>query len=518
MTTDRIQRNGVFTFLFILLSVFVSHTSKSQEDILARRISLSNQRATIYSVLNQISDSIGFYFAYSSKDVPSDKVVRVNISNASLNDALNQILGDTLFRYKVFEGHILIQKKELSQKKASFTEGEQTPRNINIRGRVLDAGTHEPLQFATVGIPSIGMGNITNQDGTFNLKIPLDHSDATIHISHLGYKTKKLSAQLLSQQPIDIFLSTDYISIQEVFIRNIDPQTLVKEAVSRIPQFFSSHPMYLTAFYREGVLKSNKYQNYSEAVFRIYKASYSKAFDTDQVKLIKSRKIHNVEQADTLSIKLRGGISSSLVLDIAKNLPDFFNPETQEWFTYTRHDIVSIGDRTAYEIAFEQKKNISEPLFSGVIYIDTENLAILGSDFGFNQRWVSVISGRYVQKRNRKYIIKAESITYSVRYKEINGNYYISHVRGDLKFKYRKRRSLFYSPFHTFLELATTSIDTLNVKRFDRREIERTTSVFADEAHEFDENFWRDFNIIAPEESVLEMLNLINARIENMEF
>jgi hypothetical protein len=506
--------------LICVLLCFYAFTLRGQnpEEVLNRVISLPSNKTTIYNALNQITDSTGFLFAYNSKDVYSDKIIKPSVKNMLLRDALNQILGDTTLRFKVINQHILIYKvieNAPSDAPASEKNGEKQQK-VAIRGRVLDSKTKQPIPYATIGIPILGIGTITNQDGAFSLWLFEGFINYNLMVAHIGYQPKELSINLFYQQPIDIFLKTEYISLQEVFIRNIEPQSLVREALSRIPTNFHTEPVILTAFYREGVLMNNKYQNYSEAVFNIYKSSYSKQYDSDQVKLLKSRKFHNIEQSDTLNIKLKGGLNSTLTLDIVKNFPDFFDEESQALFNYTRKDIVTIGNRTAYEIAFEQKQTIKEPLLLGVIYIDMENFAILGADFEINPKYVSSSSSRFVQKRNRNFVVKAERIKYSVRFREVNSVHYLVHVRGDLNFKYRKRRSLFYNPFHAFLELATTQIDTLNVKRFDKKEVEKTTGVFTDIAHDYDDMFWRDFNIISPEQSILESLQLIQTKIESI--
>jgi hypothetical protein len=512
----RICLYGIGILLGFLLFFTSNAKAQETEEIFRKRISLPSQKTSIYNALNQLSDSTGYLFAYSSNDVLSDRTIRPNIKNIPLREALFQILGDTLFKFRIIEKHILIYK-ETTQKTISADENiEESKSRLAIKGRILDSKTRQPIIYATVGLPLFGIGTITNQDGTFYLKIPSELLNNHIIISHIGYESKEMSVAILSQQTVDIFLETNYISIQEVFIRNIEPQFLVKEAVLRIPTNFNANPAYLTAFYREGVVKDNKYQNYSEAIFSIYKTSYSNNYETDQVKLLKSRKIHNIEQTDTISIKLRGGVNSALLLDISKNLPDFFDIETINYFNFSRKDIVTIGNRTAYEIAFEQKPHIAEALLKGVVYIDMENLAILGADFEINPKFISSVADMFLLKRNRKFIIKPERVYYSVRYSKVNESYNLSHVRGDLHFKYRKRKSIFYSPFHTFIELVVTQIETQNVKRFDRHEIEKTTTVFTDNNYEFDEQFWGDFNIITPEQSIFDALNQINSKIEQI--
>ena len=72
-----------------------------------------------------------------------------------------------------------------------------------------------------------------------------------------------------------------------------------------------------------------------------------------------------------------------------KNLPDFLLLESgEELYTYTSGDIVSVDDRTANVVYFEQKRGVKEPLFCGELYIDSENSALLRARFEIHPRYV----------------------------------------------------------------------------------------------------------------------------------
>jgi hypothetical protein len=506
---------SVITMLFMLL-IATNSSGQVDDDVFNIKVTLSKQRTTIYQALNQISDSIGYFFAYDSRVVYSDRRIRPNITQKPLLNTLQEILGDTTLKFNVVDKHILIFRDQDLYSQQQNQSKPITTDFLSLKGRVFDSETRQPIPYATVGIPKLALGNITNQDGVFLLRIPKNIGVPSISISHVGYKTKQIPISIFQYDLIDIYLNTDYISIQEVIIRNVDPLTLIKEAIQKIPENYSQKPVYLKSFYREGVVKNKKYQNYSEAIFNIYKTPYNWGFDVDQVKLLKSRKTQNIDPTDTLSIKLRAGINGSLNLDIAKNLPMFLQEENFELYNYTRKDIITIGNRTAYEIAFNQKEEIAEPLFNGVIYIDIETLAILGAEFEVNPLYISRVTDQYVYKRLRHYRIRPDAIKYSVRYSHFENQFFLAHVRADLDFKYRKRRTLFYNPFHLFFEMVVSQIETNNVVKFDKREVETKNTVFFDLNYEYDELFWKDFNIIEPEQNVFDALKLISSKIEEI--
>ncbi|HOP03974.1 MAG TPA: carboxypeptidase-like regulatory domain-containing protein [Tenuifilaceae bacterium] len=503
------RKIGFFLILALTLTLFFSPTI-AQDSIFLKKVSVESKGKTIYQTLNQISDSIGYFFIYDSRVVDSDKCVQILVKDMPLRMVLNTILNDSTIRYKTIKNHILIYKNEVT-----IIETDTPPKPIQtIKGQVFDAQTKEPIPYVSVGIVELGIGNVTNSDGLFILKVPDGVAGFSLTVSHIGYKSQNLPAELITKDKIDIFLNVEHISIQEVIIRNVDPLSLIKQALRSVPDNYMQSSAYLTTFYREGVQKGNKYINYSEGVFKVYKSAYSKGIESDQLKLLKSRKIQNIDRSDTLIVKLKGGLSSSLILDIIKNPPTFLDPDFFQYYNYYKYDITTINNRSAYAIEFEQKETVSDPLFKGVIYIDMESLAILGATFQINPKHVKKSADQLIAKRNRKYVIKPEVVNYSVSYNEINGYLYLSHIRGDLVFKYRKRRQLFFSSFKTFMEMATSSVDTVNVKRFFRREVEKTSNVFLDNSYEYDDSFWADFNHIAPEDNLYEMLKKINLKIE----
>ena len=139
------------------------------------------------------------------------------------------------------------------------------------------------------------------------------------------------------------------------------------------------------------------------------------------------------------------------------------------------------------------------------------------ADFQINQIYVTRASRFLVVKSSAKYRTKPVSVKYSVRYQQHNGVYYLKHVRGELKFKVRRRGRVFSTDYDAFLEMATIGIDTLNVERYRRRELFSPNAVFSDQNFSYDDKFWGSFNFITPESNVLEALNDIKPMVERME-
>ena len=173
----------------------------------------------------------------------------------------------------------------------------------------------------------------------------------------------------------------EFISIPEIIIRNQIPNEIVYKTLSSIGRNYGNTPARLTAFYREGVLKKSDLQSYSEAILDIYKSAYAGTLLNDQIKVYKSRKIENIGVDDSLTVRLKAGLSTCLQLDGIKNIFDFINRESMEEYSYRITDIVSFDEESAYEIEFTQREWSETAIFKGSMFINTTDYAILRGRF-----------------------------------------------------------------------------------------------------------------------------------------
>lgn len=63
---------------------------------------------------------------------------------------------------------------------------------ILISGKVLRAGGNQPIAYVNIGIVNTGVGTISDEDGSFSIKIPLRYTNAKLSLSALGYKPVSL--------------------------------------------------------------------------------------------------------------------------------------------------------------------------------------------------------------------------------------------------------------------------------------------------------------------------------------
>ena len=500
-------RTTIHPVVLITLMLIATKVYASEPDsLLQQKITITIKPTTLFKALNQIGDKAGCFFIYDSRDVKSDKRVKLLEWNSKpLHHLLDQIINDTLIKYKVIGKHILLYKPKPSYNKKDDTR-EYNVSYVQVSGRIVDKETALPIAFATIGIPNLALGTVSNLDGIFTLKVPDAYVDSCIAISHIGYTPKIVPVGLLTSKTSEIFLEPSFIAVQEIFIRNIDPRSMVSEVVKKRFQNYIQQDIYITAFYREGVLRNKKIVSYSEAVTKIFKSSYRSDSRNDQVKLIRFRKMEQAKRRDTLDVKLQAGIKASLYIDIMKNLPDFLDPEYTQYFDYSRSDIVVYDNKTAYVIEFRQKPEIAEPLFVGSLYIDTETLTLLAAEFAINPDLVQKTASQLVVRKGKGIRVQPQKISYRVNYLEHNGKWYVNHIRGEINLRVLTRFWPIANTFELFFEYVALQLDTTNVKRFAKRETVRTNEVFSEAQAEYDPNFWSELNYIEPEVNISKAL------------
>ena len=90
---------------------------------------------------------------------------------------------------------------------------------IILQGKITDQN-NETLPFVNIGIPNKNTGTVSNENGSFKLKIPLNISEKdTVAFSYIGYKTlKKSVADLKRQQGKSIQMETEENQLEEVVL------------------------------------------------------------------------------------------------------------------------------------------------------------------------------------------------------------------------------------------------------------------------------------------------------------
>lgn len=482
--------------------ILFSLSLRGQEPLPPVEITIVSGTATINEVLESITLQTGYLFTYDAALVNGNEQVSFRVENLSLQKTLDSLLQNSQLGYRIIDRNIVIYQKNQSPPGPLL---EQIDRSL-LQGKVLDQKTGDPLAYATIGLYGTSLGSITNQEGEFSFKIPPAISDPILVISYMGFKQKFVPVVYPVHEKMTINLEREMIPLQEVIIRFSDPVLLLQEALFRIPENYLDEYATMTAFYRESVRRSTHYLAYSEAVLDVAKTPYNADFLTDAVRIRKGRKITDVSSEDTIMVKLRSGISTSIDLDVIKNRPDFLLSDFTDRYDLEFSDLMIYGERLVYVISFKQKSGITEPLFQGQMYLDQESLALLAADFEFNPELIHKAPWLFLVSRSPSIRIRPLMASYHVEYKHLNRQYHVSQVRAEVELRVRKKRHWIGSRYTISIEMAITDVIPGQRLRIDPTDRVRPNVVLSDEKFEFDPEFWGIYNTIEPEASLMESI------------
>jgi hypothetical protein len=241
-----------------------------------------------------------------------------------------------------------------------------------------------------------------------------------------------------------------------------------------------------------------------------YKSGYSENNESDLIKILKGRKSQNLDPRDSLLIKLKAGLNTTLLLDMIKNPADFLQEDYFGYYDYQLADIITDNNRETYVINFRQKETLIEPLYFGKIYIDVNNLAIKNLEFSLDKNGIEKTGDRFVIKKPRWLIVKPVEANYRVSYREFGHKYYLNLIRCETGFKIRQRKQIFSSLYDSKIEMVVTDIDTSDVKRFRHRDVAKPETIFTDLLNEKPDAFWENYNYLKPEEPLEEAMDKIS--------
>lgn len=392
-------------------------------------------------------------------------------------------------------------------KAADAEEGDEG-KFITISGVVKDRSDKSTLSYATISIPGNGAATVSNADGEFTFKIKEPVENATMKVSHLGYDNAYIRLDSKTQVSRTVWLTPSGNMLDEVIISGREPRSLVEEAIDKIPANYISEHCLLTGFYRENARKRKRYINVAEAVVRLDKSSYAGGMEDDKVQILKGRRLASPKPSDTLAVKLLGGPTSAVYLDIVKNPDLLLSRETLPLYDFHMEENVTINERPQYVVSFRPNRVLPYALYHGKLYIDRDRLSFTRAEFNLD------ISDRYkatqaiLHKKPRGLRFKPVEVSYLVNYTEHDGKSYLSYVRNSIRFKCDWRRKLFSTGYTVLSEMAVTDFQITPAGQIPSRDAFSEKEVFSDNAALFfDKDFWGSYNIIKPEESLEDALD-----------
>lgn len=374
---------------------------------------------------------------------------------------------------------------------------------ITVSGTVKDKQSKKRLEYVNVSVPGSNVGTITNSEGEFSIKVKLSLRAKSLEISHLGYLNTLIPIDGKDITDLDVKLMPTSNVLEEVVIRARDPRYIVLEAINKIGTNYSPVSNLLTGFYRETAQKGRRYINISEAVIDVYKTPYKEQkVDRDRVQIYKGRKILSQKRSDTLIVKLLGGPTLSVYVDIVKNPELLLAPDELKYYSFRMEESVMLNDRPHYVIEFEPQAILPYALYYGKLYIDKERLSFTRAEFSLSMDDRNKATQAILKKKPFGLRFKPTEVSFLVTYKENQGLTYLSYIRNEVRFKCDWKRRLFSTNYAIVSEMVVTD-GKEQAEGIPYRSAFKATQSLSDKVSNFtDEDFWGAYNIIEPTESL----------------
>lgn len=379
---------------------------------------------------------------------------------------------------------------------------------VVINGVVKDLDTKKRLDNVNVTLSGHNVGTVTNADGVFSLKVNVNNISKGLLFSHLGYLNTLVSWEEIEKQhcEITVWMNASSGSLQEVIVYGGDPQLLVKEAIRKIPENYADKSNLFSAFYRETIQKGRRYIGISEAVMDIYKTGYQKrSVNVDRAQILRGRRLMSQKPSDTLAVKVAGGPMSALFLDIAKNGDDLLDASTLYMYEFELEKPVSLDKRMQFVVSFRPAILQEYALYRGKLYIDQQGLFFTRAEFELDMSSKEKVVHSLLYKKPVGLRFNPREVSYLVTYKQQGDRTYLNYVRNVMRFKCDWKKRLFSSQFITTTEIVMVDRKEVEGSNISWRDSYKKRQVFYDIVDEYwVEDFWKDYNIIEPTESLEE--------------
>jgi hypothetical protein len=394
-----------------------------------------------------------------------------------------------------------------------FTQAVFSQNKLNISGKITDKQTGEKIEFANVGIEGKNIGTISNDEGEFTLLVPSKLANKDLVVSYIGYKPFKINILNIKNNLLDIQLIPENIEIEEVVVSALTAKQLVMEAVKKIPENYSTIPYMATGFYREIAKENNKSFEIVEAVLEFFKTSYLPDEEGDQARIIKGREVVSKKPEVFEGTKVSGGPLGGISFDIVKYKGSFLEPKTTQYYEYIYATSTKYNEKPVYVIEFDQKEGVRKPLYKGKLYIDISSLAIVSCTYQFSPKGIKYLRPGLLTRTILRFAgisLEFKKIDLGANYEEHEDKWYLKNVYVDASLsleqpKKEKKAIIDYSQ-----SLLITERNLEIVKSIPKEQQIDRKSKIADEVGEYDEEFWKNFNIIKAGQEVKRALEDIN--------
>lgn len=218
---------------------------------------------------------------------------------------------------------------------------------------------------------------------------------------------------------------------------------------------------------------------------------------------MKGRRLLSQRASDTLGVKLAGGPTLSIYVDIVKNQDALLDVETLNYYDFFMEEPVQIDNRQQYVISFRPRVVLPYALYYGKLYIDRDKLSFTRAEFSLSMDNKVKAVQAILAKKPYGLRFKPQELSFLVTYKDVDGKTFLNYIRNRIRFKCDWKRKLFSTGYTVLSEMVATDREENNVAIIPGKMAFHQKDAFYDKVDEYwSEDFWGSYNIIEPTESL----------------
>jgi TonB-dependent starch-binding outer membrane protein SusC len=186
--------------VFLMLAACLQVSAKGY----AQKISLSVREVPLEKVFKEIQRQSGYSFWYKTRQIDQATKVTLDLTNASLEEALVKCFEHLPFDYFIVEQTVVIRPR-------IETQTDVAPLLV-IKGQVKTAAG-KPLSGVSVTLKSAKKGTTTDDNGDFSISV---HNGDILVFSYVGYDTREV--KIGEQSTLEVTMAESNTTLNEIAV------------------------------------------------------------------------------------------------------------------------------------------------------------------------------------------------------------------------------------------------------------------------------------------------------------
>jgi len=401
-----------------------------------------------------------------------------------------------------------------------FIPGILLGQQAEMRGKILDNETKEPISYCIVSLKNTSTGTCSNNDGEFIFHYPDSLNQCEVTISCIGYLSQHIKLDSKNSNAITtIYLTPELYQLSEINIapNPMSAEDIVRQVIRNMHKNYQRSPYYMEGFLRDKVynLYDNKTTRLTEAAIAIEKKEFGDENNADKVKVLEIRNSYNYsELGSPVKEKLRQlfwGYSNKNPLYSTLQSYDYTNSSSLRILLRNELNCTNFSGNTMFDgnpvKIIDIKEEYIKFLFQKIkaknayrlirLYIDMDNYAILKSELYF----IIHTPKDSIENQGLHLQFKQDTIMRMAvkQYEKIGGKYYLKYATNfgkihDQPDESEMGKTLYANETEVLINKIIT--EKKDFERIRLRNSLKKDIPLWDMKYVYDPSFWKNYNIL----------------------